>query len=229
MRNLILQNWLLFKNTLDQNGVFAFSVRITLFSWLNLIMIALILHPLPEQTELWPYLGSQYIYFLPMLSISAAIASFETELFAGTGEWLLLSAQAARTSRLLKIAAELFVPVLTFIALFIYTQRPWQDWACATLLIIVFVSLGLGIGFLWGFRSEKSINNFCTAMIWIFGFGPGPFMGLNVKWYQSLFPGAQILNGNFIAEFTKLGVYFLIALLLQHLSSNPRRYRFFAK
>lgn len=142
---------------------------------------------------------------------------------------MLLSPDSNWKSRFFLIAGELIVPLLTFLLIFIYIEQPWQDWVLAFLLVFIFSWLGIAIGFLFGFKSEKSINNFCNAIVWILGFGPGPFMGVETKSYQFIFPGAQALQGNYFGEAIKLIIYVLAALVLSSLSVQPRNYRFFAK
>lgn len=229
MKNWLLQNKLLAKSAIDQSGWRTFTLRTTLFTCLNILMIALILHPVPPGTSIWTYLASLYIYFLPMLALSAAVGSFEIELFSGTGEWLLLSTGAWWRGRLLVMLLEMMVPIAVFAALFIYAGSPWQQWLVATGMVMIFSWMGLAIGFIFGFRSEKSINNFTNAVIWVLGFGPGPFMGMDVKWYQILFPGAQAATGNYKGEALKLAVYAMAAAALHLYARYPRRYRFFAK
>lgn len=229
MRGWLLQNGLLAKNAIDHSGSGTFALRNTLFSCLNLLVIALILHPVPEGKSIWEYMASTYVYFLPMLTLSAAVGSYEIELFSGTGEWLLLSPGSWWRGRMLSVFLEVAAPVAVFVALFLHTHRAWQDWLLAVALIAVFSWMGLSIGFIFGFRNEKSVNNFNNAVIWVLGFGPGPFMGLGVKWYQGPFPGAQSLLGNYSGEALKVFGYVLAAASLHFYASRPRRYRFFAK
>lgn len=176
-------------------------------------------------------LAAQYGYFIPLLAMSAAVGSWEIELFGGIGEEYLLRNRWILPSRLLSSLAECLVPCGLFIVLVATSDLPQKAWQVGTavLMLVVFSLFGSALGFYFGFRHEKAVNNFLVSVTWVLGFGPGPFFGADAAGYRALFPGGFSVTGRFGLEAIKLGIVAGLAGLLLYLARRPRRFRFFAK
>jgi hypothetical protein len=176
-------------------------------------------------------LATQYGYFIPLLAMSAAVGSWETELFAGIGEEYLLRSRWILPSRLLSSLVECLVPCALFILLVATSSLPHKarQLGTAGLMLLVFYLFGSALGFYFGFRHEKAVNNFLVSVTWVLGFGPGPFFGTDATGYRALFPGGFSVTGRFGLEAVKLGVVAGLAGVLLYLARRPRRFRYFAK
>ncbi len=68
-----------------------------------------------------------------------------------------------------------------------------------------------------------------NLLVWVLGFGPGPFFGNSVHWYQLIFPGAHALRGQYVQVWLLLSGYLLVGIVLSQWARRPRRFRMYSK
>lgn len=229
MRQYFMLAYLPFKNQIDQTGRVSYGLKVTVFSFLNILLLATLFTRNHGDSLSLELLAAQYIYFIPLIAMSAAVGSFETELYSGIAENLQFAYRQIFITRLFSLSVELIVPFLFYAVLFVLTGAPLGQWLNLIAQCVVFSLLGISIGFFIGFKHEKAINNFLHGITWVLALGPGPFLGVHPKWYQFLFPGSQALQGHYGLELLKLTFYLFIALILFHIGRRPRPYRLFMK
>ncbi|MFF5176352.1 hypothetical protein ACFY3U_27545 [Micromonospora sp. NPDC000089] len=222
---------LVWRNRVRQEGLAQYLLRIGPLSMLNVFLLAAVFTTANRRSLDVDLLTDQYVYFIPLLALSAAVGTWEVELFAGLGEWYLVRPAWVWPTRLLSGAAECLVPVIFFVVLIVVSSDPhrWQDLVTALLMLVVFLLLGSALGFCLGFRHEKAVNNFLNVIIWVLGFGPGPFFGNDTSGLRVLFPGGFSLREEFAMEWIRLACLAFLAIALVYWGRVPRRQPFFAR
>ncbi len=221
--------FLTLKNAVDQIGFWTFISKVTLLRMLNILVLSVIFTTTNHRTIGSEQLALGYSYFIPLIALSAAVAAWETELLANLSEDYVIHNVSMFWTRTATIVAECAFISTLFIALILYSGLGWNHVWVLIQMLVAFSVLGVGLGYLFGFRHEKAVNNFLNAVTWVLGFGPGPFMGHEPKGYQLLFPGGFSLAGNFFFECVKLSLIFTIALFLIWLGRRPRNDRIFSR
>ena len=169
---------LVLKNHIDQMGLKTYLFKI---SGLNFISIILLMTILSNQNDIFTIqtLAPQYVYFIPLLALSSTLSSWEIELFSLMNEEYILHSDIIIPTRLFLSFLESFFPCSLFIALIYYSNINIINIFIAVGLWFSYALLGTSIGFMYGFYKEKSINNFLNLVVWILGFGPGPFFWIH--------------------------------------------------
>jgi hypothetical protein len=229
MRPAIYASWLVFKNNVDQVGLGSYLLKIGPLAFLNIILLSFLFSTTRTAEFTVALIMNQYIYFIPLLALSAGIGTWETELFEGVGEMYILYPRLVMISRLIQVLVEMLTPCGFFIALLLYGGGTSTDALTVLGMAGAYSLTGVGLGVFAGMKTEKSINNMLNLIIWVLGFGPGPFLGESVHPYQFFFPGFHALQGNYVQEWLVLTVYLLVGLFLIRLARLPRRFRVYAR
>ncbi|WP_328341079.1 hypothetical protein [Micromonospora sp. NBC_00421] len=222
---------LVLRNRIRQEGLTPYLLRIGPLSMLNVLLLAAMFTTANGRSLDLGLLADQYVYFVPLLALSAAVGTWEVELFAGLGEHYLLRPSWVWPTRLVSATVECIVPLVFFVLLIMLTPggRRWQHVVTALLMLPVFILVGSALGFCLGFRHEKAVNNFLNVIVWVLGFGPGPFFGNDTSGLRVLFPGGFSLRGEFGAEWLRLACLALLGIALARWGRLPRRQPFFAR
>lgn len=222
---------LVLRNRVRQEGTAQYLLRIGPLSVLNVLLLAAVFTTAKGNSLDADLLAQQYVYFIPLLALSAAVGTWEVELFAGLGESYLLRPSWVWQTRFVSSLVECLIPFAFFVILIAASSQVdrWQNLVTALLMLTAFILLGSALGFCLGFRHEKAVNNFLNVIVWILGFGPGPFFGNDTSGLRALFPGAFALRGDFAVEWIRLGCFAVLAIGLVYWGRLPRRQRFFAR
>jgi hypothetical protein len=225
--------FLVLRNHVDNIGLGAYLSKVFALQLLNVFVFATLFSSVKNHGISVHDCARQACYFIPLLALGSSIGSWEVELVSLLGEDYLLRSNRffsfALVSRVFLAFAETAFPVVVFLALII-----WSGLGLSSLVIgigywVVFTILGAVIGFAFGFHGEKSINNILNSIAWVLGFGPGPFMGFDVRPWQFLFPGSHATLGRFEYEWMKLAGWLALSVLIFHLAKQPRERRFFSR
>lgn len=214
--------WVL-ENRCREAGVRAFFGRVVPLALLNILLGASLFSSSGDMVLTAETLALNYVYFVPLLSFLAGLSSFESDLFAGLGEQVLLAPGPMLRARFLLIAVELAAPVALFAGLLAASGQSAAHLGLLCGDALAFAALGLALGLLRGFLHEKSINNMVHASTWLFALGPGPFFGLKASGYHRFFPGGHALAGLWEPEMIKLAVVIAVSLAVAWLGVRPRR------
>ncbi|MFI9645043.1 hypothetical protein ACIHAA_01910 [Streptomyces sp. NPDC052040] len=224
---------LLLVSRIRQEGASQFLLRVAPLSLLNILLLFAIFTTADGHALDLTTLTLQYGYFIPLTALSAAVGTWEVELMAGVAEEFLLRPSRGLRARLLTSPVEALPPFALFTVLLLLAPLPLAQrlahLATATGMLVVFLLLGTALGYCFGFRHEKSVNNFLASLTWVLGFGPGPFFGARADGPARLFPGGYSMDGDFGAEWIKLAAFTLLAVGLLYWGSRPRRQRAFTR
>lgn len=216
-----------------QEGTSQFLVRVVPLSLLNVLLLFAVLATADGRGFDLIGFTLQYGYFVPMTALSAAVGTWEVELVAGVAEEFLLRPSRGLWARLLTSPVEALPPFALFAVLILLAPLPCAQrlahLAMATGMLVVFLLLGTVLGYCFGFRHEKAVNNFLASVTWVLGFGPGPFFGARTSGVARLFPGGFSIEGDFALEWLKLAAVTLLAGGLLWWGSKPRRQRVFTR
>ncbi|MGC4792167.1 hypothetical protein ACLQ22_30635 [Micromonospora sp. DT178] len=222
---------LVLRNRIRQEGLTQYLLRVGPLNLLNVLLLAAVFTTAKGRSLDVDLLADQYVYFIPLLALSAAVGTWEVELFAGLGESYLLRPSWLWPTRLVSATVECVVPLVFFVVLISLSSAAdrWQHVLTALLMLVVFILVGSALGFCIGFRHEKAVNNFLNVIIWVLGFGPGPFFGNDTSGFRLLFPGGFSLRGEFGAEWVRLACLAVLGMALAYWGRLPRRQPFFAR
>ncbi len=224
---------LLLVGRVRQEGPVHYGARVVLLALLNVLLLASVFATAGGRSVGAATLVDQYVYFIPLTALTAGVGAWDTEVFAGLADHYLLHPLRALTARLLVGLVESAAPTALFTVLLLTSERTREARAqhllTAALMLVSFLMLGIALGYCFGFRHEKAVNNFVTSMAWVLGLGPGPFLGSEVSRAGQLFPGGHVLRGDFPGEWTKLLLVVATALGLILWGNLPRRHRSFAR
>ncbi|MFJ6943280.1 hypothetical protein ACISU4_01230 [Streptomyces wuyuanensis] len=222
---------LVLRNRVRKEGSGQFISRISVLALLNILLLSALFTTASGRSLDLGMLAQQYGYFVPLLALSAAVGSWEVELFAGLGEAYLQRPRWVWPTRLLVTTVECSVPFVFFVVLTFTTGGPdtLPHLLTMTAMLVSFGALGAALGFCIGFRHEKAVNNFLHLIPWVLGFGPGPFFGQDVTGIAALLPGGFSSRGEFELEWLKLVLVMVLAVVLLHWGSRSRRHRFFSR
>lgn len=225
--------WLLLRGRVRQEGPGHYTARVVVLSLLNVVLFAAVFATAGGGRLDADTLVTQYGYFLALAGLTAGVGAWETEVFAGVADQYLLHPWRALAARLLVGLVESSATAVLFAVLLLCSpavgvDRP-RHLVTAALLLPVFLLLGVALGYCFGFRHEKAVNNFLTSVAWVLGLGPGPFLGSGADGAARFFPGGHALRGDFTGEWTELALVALAALALTAWGNAPRRHRSFAR
>ncbi|MFG2983264.1 hypothetical protein ACGFYQ_18790 [Streptomyces sp. NPDC048258] len=222
---------LILLNRARQEGGWQFAARLVPLSLGNILLLFAIFTGASGRGPDLDALALQYGYFIPLTALSAAVGTWEVELFAGVADEYILRPARVMAARVLVGLAESLAPFALFLTVLLVVPVPdrRRHLITATLMLSVFLLLGTALGYCFGFRHEKAVNNFLASVTWVLGFGPGPFFGNEATGALLLFPGGFSLRGDFLLEWLKLGVVLVAAAALLRWGSRPRRHRSFAR
>lgn len=215
-------SWVL-ENRWREAGARAFFGRVVPLALLNILLGASLFSSSGDKVLTAETMALNYVYFIPLLSFLAGLSSFESDLFAGLGEQVLLAPGPMLRARLLLIAVELAAPAALFAGLLVASGQHAAHLALLGGYALAFASFGLALGLFRGFLHEKSINNMVHASTWLFALGPGPFFGLKASGYHRFFPGGHALAGSWEPELFKLALVVAVSLAVAWLGVQPRR------
>lgn len=220
-----------FRNHVAQQGRWTYLLKTVPLCFLNILILSTLFSTARGTAVSLELFASQYTYFVPLLALTSAVGSWETELLTGIGEEYLLRPSRVLSSRLFIAAVEGAFPVALFAGLLVATRNIDLIEHLITLgmMFVCFTLLGAAIGFCLGFRHEKAVNNFLNAVTWVLGFGPGPFFGAHGGGWRSIFPGGFSGEGLFALEWIKLAGFAAIAIAMLYFGRRPRRGRFFSR
>ncbi|MEU6573880.1 hypothetical protein [Streptomyces sp. NPDC046805] len=220
---------LVLRHRIRREGRSSYLLRISVLAVLNTLLLSGLFTTVSGHAFDFGLLSEQYGYFIPLTALSAAVGSWETELFSGLGERYLGHPSWVWRTRLLSVAVECAVPFLLFAVGLAATGADHLTDQLITLVAMgaVFALFGSALGFCIGFRHEKAVNNFINLIPWVLGFGPGPFFGKEAYGPAVLLPGGFSAEGRFGWEWVKLGVIALLAWGLLVAGSRARRHRFY--
>lgn len=216
-----------------QEGTSQFLVRVVPLSLLNVLLLFAVFTTADGRGFDLTGFTLQYGYFIPMTALSAAVGTWEVELLAGVAEEFLLRPSRGLWVRLLMSPVEALPPFALFAALIICAPLPGAQrlahLATAAGMLVVFLLLGTVLGYCFGFRHEKAVNNFLASVTWVLALGPGPFFGARTGGVARIFPGGFSMEGDFAPEWAKLAALTLLAGGLLWWGSRPRRQRAFTR
>ncbi|SDT68096.1 hypothetical protein [Actinoplanes derwentensis] len=224
---------LLLVNRLRQEGAARWVERVVVLNLLNIFVLAAVFATAGGRRLAPDILVTQYSYFIPLAALTAGVGAWETELFAGLADEYLLRPGRGLAARLLLGLVESAAPVVLFLTLLLTSAVTRADrlshLMTAVLMLIVFLLLGTALGYCFGFRHEKAVNNFLTSVAWVLGLGPGPFFQAGDSAILKIFPGGHSLHGQFGPEWGKLAFLLLVGLGLIAWGTAPRRHRSFTR
>lgn len=132
-----------------------------------------------------------YPYFIATTAFVAAAASWEVDLLTGT-----LQAYLGRPFRALQSrTAFISLCVLPFLMLFVSIRAVTAPDSVASDIVAMLVitigtaTIGVGVALMWGFRTDKSINNLAQVAPWVLALGPSPFFPDGVSVITWALPG----------------------------------------
>lgn len=216
-------------NHIDMIGLRSFLVKAWILNFLNILLFATVFSTAFSGSFSLSQLSMQYVYFVPLTTFSSALGSWETELTHNLGEDYLLRGWAIFPSRIFIALAESMTALLFFAILLLMTGADLKHIITLGLMAFSFTALGSAVGFHFGFRHEKAVNNYLNAAIWVFGFGPGPFFGMHPNKFQLPFPGSSALIGHFSFEWLKLVLFLIVAIVLFRLSQKRKSYSLYRR
>lgn len=220
---------LVLRNRVRREGRPQFLLRISVLAVLNILLLSGLFATVSSQSFSMAMLAQQYTYFIPLVALSATVASWETELVSGVGERHLGHISWVWRTRLVTACVECAVPLGLFTTGLAMTRPDRLAAHLVTMfgLWLVFSLLGVGLGFWLGFRHETAVNNLVNLIPWVLGLGPGPFFGEEAHGPAVLLPGGFSVTGDFSLEWIKLGCILLLAVFLLVWSGRARRSRFY--
>ncbi|MBA0053683.1 hypothetical protein E0L36_23300 [Streptomyces sp. AJS327] len=229
--NLLTPATLVLRNRVRHEGRGQFLGRIAVLSLLNVLLLGALFTTASGASFELGMLAEQYGYFVPLLTLMAAVGTWEIELWAGVGESYLRNPTWVWPTRLLLTLVEVAVPFVFFVVTLLAVGGPdvLAHLVTATGMLLAFSLLGAALGFCVGFRHEKSVNNFLSLAPWLLGFGPGPFFGNDASGLGLLFPGGFSARGDFVLEWLRLAAVAVLAYALYRWGSRARRHRFFTR
>ncbi|WP_320068103.1 hypothetical protein [Micromonospora sp. RTGN7] len=108
---------LVLRNRVRQEGLTEYLLRIGPLSILNVLLLAAMFTTAKGTSLDVGLLAAQYVYFVPLLALSAAVGTWEEELFAGLGERYLLRPSWLWRTRFVTATVECVVPAVFFVVL----------------------------------------------------------------------------------------------------------------
>ncbi len=223
MKTSLKLAYLSWKNMVDTAGIGTYLSRVTLLPLMNILLLSTLFTTAKGMNLTMSQLSYQYIYFVPLFSLSAAVSSWEIELINNLGEEYLLHSENIILTRCLQIFAECFFTLVFFTSLLIAAKANLNHILTLFFLFLCFSYIGIILGFGLGFRHEKAINNFLYSITWVLGFGPGPFFSGKVSGIQYLFPGSFALENHFFYENGRLIAYVILFSSFVVYLKKPRR------
>ncbi|MCF1598465.1 hypothetical protein [Streptomyces muensis] len=222
---------LVLRNRIRREGVSQFLLRVSVLALLNILLLSALFTTASGSSFEFDTVARQYGYFVPLLVLSAAVGSWEIELFAGIGESYLQHPKWMWPTRLLVTLVECLVPVAFFAVITVTAGGPdvLAHLFTMALMAVSFGMLGTSLGFCIGFRHEKAVNNFVNLAPWLLGFGPGPYFGNDAFGLSVIFPGGHSNSGEFGYEWIKEALVVVLAIVLFRLGSRARKRRFFSR
>ncbi len=118
-------------------GVGSYVFKVGPLALMNILLLSFLFSTVHESTLSVSVLMNQYTYFIPLCALSAAIGTWETELFESLGEMYVLEPHLVLSSRLLQVMVELIVPCGFFLILQAIGGGSWFN--MVTLLAMAFV------------------------------------------------------------------------------------------
>ena len=168
--------------------------------------------------------SAHWPYFVAVAAFVSGAASWEIELLSamrGAIAGRPVMALWSRTGHVLVASSSV---VLLFLAL-----RAWltpdqfaTDAVVMATQVVGFATLGSGVTLLWGFGSDKGVNNLVQVAPWVFALGPGPFLPAGLPVLGMLFP-ASGSDLNPWVEIGRSGMILAVGLWLTHRALGPCR------
>lgn len=168
--------------------------------------------------------SAHWPYFVAVAAFVAGAASWEIELLSamrGTFAGRPGKALWSRTGHVVVASSSV---VLLFLAL-----RGWftpdqfvTDAVVMGAQLVGFATLGSGVALLWGFGSDKGVNNLVQVAPWVFALGPGPFLPSGLPVLGVLFPA----SGSDLIPWVEVGrsaVVLAVGLWCTHRALGPCR------
>ena len=219
--------WLVFVNAARTVGFRELLAKALIHDPLTIFMFVALFRPTGADGDWLSALAGAYPYFTVLFGLTNGFGSWENDVFAGVGPYYVGRRRGVLASRLLFALAGL--PSLLLVVVAIWFHLPKVHLCLLGLLYLGSTLLAAAAGFRFGFKTEKSINNFSNLVIWLLALGQTLFAHPLSFLFNWIIPGALVSRGHLVPEFLK-GLAMLVAGgALLHFAARPRRSPFFQR